>query len=226
MNTSEEEKERSVKRHFCKSIREAFVYDQYRKCNGEFRFRHLYKYIYYSIVLPAYCVIVLFRIQQYLYSKVQKYKKREPTKLFNKVLFRFYDLTEKIIARLNFSLNAGFEANHNADVKPGLFIHHPQGIIIGGNTKIGSNCHLFKNILFGVKNGSYPVIKDNVIIYANAVILGGITIHDNAVIAPNSVVLHDVEDSAIVGGIPAEPIGVNESIFIQKDGVLLSVPRS
>ena len=157
MNTSEGEKERSVKRHFCKSIREAFVYDQYRKCGGEFKFKYLYKYIYYSIVLPAYCAIVLFRIQQYLYAKVQKYKERQPTKLFNKVLFRFYDLTEKIIARLNFSLNGGFEANHNADVKPGLFIHHPQGIIIGGNTKIGSNCHLFKNILFGVKNGRYPV---------------------------------------------------------------------
>jgi len=165
-------------------------------------------------------------MQQYLFSKVQKYRELRTVKIFSRVLFRFYDITEKIIARLNFSLNGGFEANHNADVKPGLFIHHTQGIIIGGNTKIGINCHLFKNVLFGVKNGGYPVIKNNVVIYTNAVILGGITVHDNAVIGPNSVVIHNVEDSAIVAGIPAKPIGTNENIFVQKDGIPLSVPRS
>ena len=230
MNTSEEENEDTiygnVARHFCKSIKEAFVYDQYRRCSGEFRFRYLYKYIYYSLVQPAYCAIVLFRIQQYLYSKGQKYKAMNTVKLFNKTLFRFYDVVEKLVARLNFTLNGGFEANHNADVQPGLFIHHPQGIIIGGNTKIGANCHLFKNILFGVKNGCYPVIKDNVVLYANSVILGGISLHDNAVVAPNSVVIHDVADSAIVAGNPAKPIGVNEYHFIPKNGIPLWVRRS
>ena len=107
INTSKEEHE-EVQRHFCKSIREAFVYDQYRKCTGEFKFRHLHKYIYYSMVQPAYCAIVLFRMQQYLFSKIQKYRELRTVKLFNRVFFRFYDITEKIIARLNFSLNGGF----------------------------------------------------------------------------------------------------------------------
>ncbi|MFZ5993876.1 MAG: serine O-acetyltransferase [Thermodesulfobacteriota bacterium] len=215
----------TLDQHFCRSISEAFVYDQYRRCSGEFRFRRLHEYFYYLIVQPAYCAIVLFRIQQYLYSKAQKSRPGEKTVLGN-FRFRFYDFMEKLTARLNFILNGGFEANHNADVRPGLFIHHPQAIIIGGNTKIGANCHLFKNVLFGVKNDGYPTIKDNVVIYANSVVLGGITVHNNAVIAPNSVVINDVERSTIVAGVPAKPIGINDHVFIQKDGVPIWLHRS
>ncbi len=207
-----------VPEHLCTHITEAFVYDQYRKCTGPFKLRHLYKYLYYMLVQPAYCAIVLFRVQQFTYAKSQKYQEKDRG-ILRKVSFRLFDLAEKTIARLNFTLNAGFEASHLADIKPGLFIHHPQSIVIGGNTKIGTNCHLFKNILFGVKNGGYPRVKDNVTLFANATVLGPITINSNSVVAPNSVVIHDVEESEIVAGIPAKPIGLNEHAFVQKEGI-------
>jgi acetyltransferase-like isoleucine patch superfamily enzyme len=51
------------------------------------------------------------------------------------------------------------------------------------------------------------VIGRNVWVGAKATVLAGVTIGDNAVIAANAVVTRDVEPGAIVGGIPARPIG-------------------
>ncbi len=49
-------------------------------------------------------------------------------------------------------------------------------------------------------------IKRNAWIGANATILQGVTIGENAVVAAGSVVTKDVPDNTIVGGIPAKPI--------------------
>ena len=91
---------------------------------------------------------------------------------------------------------------------------HPIGIVINKNAKIGKNCTIWQNVTIGDgfrdKNGSrYPIIGDNVEIFANAVIIGGITIGDNAVIGAGSVVVHDVPANAIVAGNPAKIIRQN-----------------
>ena len=198
--------------NICKSVTDAFVYDNYRHFSRPFKI----KYVYFFLISPAYFAIVLFRLQQYFYWK-SKAKGLITSKLFT--------CFSNIVERLNFILNAGFEASSLADVVPGIFIHHPQGIIIGGDTKIGSNCHLFKNVLFGEKNGRYPCIKSNVTIYANAVIVGGITVNKHAVIAPNSVVISDVPEGTIVSGVPAIQIGKNEFVFEQICGTPFKVPR-
>lgn len=51
------------------------------------------------------------------------------------------------------------------------------------------------------------VIGDDVWIGANAVVLRGVTIGAGAVVAAGAVVNRDVEPYAIVGGVPAKPIG-------------------
>jgi serine O-acetyltransferase len=192
--------------NICKSVTDAFVFDSYRHFSNPFNI----KYIFFFLIDPAYSAIVLFRLQQYFYwNRKQK----------GRILSKFYYCSLVIVERLNFMLNAGFEASSLADVAPGIFIHHPQGIIIGGDTKIGQNCHLFKNVLLGVKNGNYPCIKSNVTIYSNAVIVGGITVNEHSVIAPNSVVISNVPKGAIMGGIPANQIGKNKFVFEQKNGV-------
>ena len=48
------------------------------------------------------------------------------------------------------------------------------------------------------------LIGDNVWIGGSSVILGGVTIGNNAVIAAGSVVTKDVEENAVVGGNPAK----------------------
>jgi acetyltransferase-like isoleucine patch superfamily enzyme len=47
-------------------------------------------------------------------------------------------------------------------------------------------------------------IKKNAWIGANATILQGVTVGENAIVATGSVVLNDVPDNTIVGGIPAK----------------------
>ena len=55
-------------------------------------------------------------------------------------------------------------------------------------------------------------IKDNVFIGLGAVIMPGVTIGPNAVVAAGSVVTKDVPDGAVVGGNPAKVIGSFEDV--------------
>ena len=50
------------------------------------------------------------------------------------------------------------------------------------------------------------VIEDNVFIGTNVVVLPGVRIFKNSVVAAGAVVTHDVEVNTIVGGIPAKII--------------------
>ena len=47
-------------------------------------------------------------------------------------------------------------------------------------------------------------IGDNVMICAGAKVLGGITVGNHVVIGANAVVVHDVPDGTVVGGVPAK----------------------
>lgn len=51
-----------------------------------------------------------------------------------------------------------------------------------------------------------PTIGNNVTIYCGAKVLGNITIGNNVIIAANAVVVKDVEDNCVVGGVPAKII--------------------
>lgn len=91
---------------------------------------------------------------------------------------------------------------------------HPIGIVISKAAKIGYNCTIYQNVTIGSKTQksgnyspkNYPQIGNNVTIYAGAVILGGITIGNNAIIGANSVVNKNIPPNTIVGGIPAKII--------------------
>jgi acetyltransferase-like isoleucine patch superfamily enzyme len=86
------------------------------------------------------------------------------------------------------------------------------GIVVGDGTQIGQNVVLSTlNHGFALehRNTTYPspiVIGKNVWICANATVVPGVTIGDNAVIAAGAVVTKDVPPNTIVGGIPAKVI--------------------
>jgi serine O-acetyltransferase len=94
----------------------------------------------------------------------------------------------------------------------GLQIYHYGYLIINPCVKIGVRAILYPGVEIGEKNGGVPIIGDDVFVGAGAKILGGINVGNNVTIAPNAVVVKDVPDNAIVGGIPAKIIRVkNES---------------
>ena len=62
------------------------------------------------------------------------------------------------------------------------------------------------NVFKGKWPDHFPIIGSNNIIYAGAVIVGGIKIGNNCVIGANSVVTQDIPDNSLVAGIPARVI--------------------
>jgi len=78
----------------------------------------------------------------------------------------------------------GIEIHPAAKIGPGFFIDHGMGVVIGETTEIGECCLLYQGVTLGalsVNKGlastkRHPTIEDDVIIYANATILGGDTV--------------------------------------------------
>lgn len=90
-----------------------------------------------------------------------------------------------------------------------------EGIEIGANTLIGINClimdsdfhDLNPNKRFGGKAKSAKVtIGRNVFLGSNVVVLKGVKIGDNTVIANGSVVTKSIPDNVIAAGVPAKVI--------------------
>lgn len=92
------------------------------------------------------------------------------------------------------------------------FHHHGVGCVVHENTVIGDNCHIFQNVTLGSRwsngklDGGAPIIGNNVLIGAGAVIIGEIVIGDNSHVGANAVVLSDVPENSIVVGVPARII--------------------
>lgn len=103
-------------------------------------------------------------------------------------------------------------ANLNYYIEKNTFFPHPIGIVINKSTQIGNNCSIYQNVTIGdgrknpLTNRRSPIIGNNVTIYANSVVVGGITIGDNAIIGAGSVVINDVEADSVVAGNPAKRI--------------------
>jgi len=67
-------------------------------------------------------------------------------------------------------------------------------------------------------------IRDNVFIGTGALILPGITVGPNAVIAAGAVVTHDVAEGTVVGGNPARVIGSFEDLLTRRQQWLAEHP--
>ncbi len=96
-------------------------------------------------------------------------------------------------------------------VGPGLKINHIGGGIYLNIEYMGKDCSVNAGVICGNKNNNsnIPVIGDNVQLMVGAKVIGKITIGDNSIIAPNSVVVKDVPPKAIVTGIPAKFLKYN-----------------
>jgi len=92
----------------------------------------------------------------------------------------------------------GVEIGIGTIIGENFCIGHVNGIVIGEGTKIGNNVTCLHQVTFGQRNGEYPIIKDNVMIYPGAKILGNIILESNTIVGANALVLESTKQSAIV----------------------------
>ena len=78
------------------------------------------------------------------------------------------------------------------------------GVIINA-IKVGENFTINTGCILGKKgnNDNRPTIGDNVECCIGSKIIGRVHVGDNAIVAPNSVVVKDVASNTIVSGVPA-----------------------
>ena len=95
------------------------------------------------------------------------------------------------------------------DIGGGLFIQHGFSTIICAE-RIGENCWINQQVTIGYVETECPVLEDNVMVNCGAKVLGGITMKRNSRAAAGAVVVKDVPENAIVGGVPAKVIKYQE----------------
>ncbi len=105
----------------------------------------------------------------------------------------------------------GIDIHPGAEIGRCLFIDHGTGVVIGETTKIGNQVKIYQGVTLGALSfpkdvrgelirgaKRHPTIKDKVTIYANATILGDISIGENAVIGSNTWIRNDIPANRIV----------------------------
>lgn len=91
------------------------------------------------------------------------------------------------------------------EIGGGLYIQHGFATIVNAK-KIGENCSINQQVTIGFKGTEQPVLEDNVAVTCGAKVLGGLTMHNNSIAGANAVVVKDVPENAVVGGVPAKII--------------------
>lgn len=101
----------------------------------------------------------------------------------------------------------GTDIHPGAEIGNSFFIDHATGIVIGETTIIKDNVTIFQGVTLGgiqVKKSlastkRHPTIENNVIIYANATILGGdVVIGENSIIGANVCITESIPKNSVV----------------------------
>ncbi|MBO9675446.1 MAG: sugar O-acetyltransferase [Sphingobacteriaceae bacterium] len=160
----------------------------------------------------------------------QAYKMREASYTTKKILIQLNNASDPSEVRELLSQITGTEIDESVAVFTPIYINYGKHTKIGKNVFINFDCTFLDlggitiedNVQIAPKvsllSEGHPVspenrhalvpgpihIKKNAWIGANATILPGVTIGENAVVAAGAVVSKDVPDNTIVGGIPAK----------------------
>jgi serine O-acetyltransferase len=106
----------------------------------------------------------------------------------------------------------GIDIHPGARIGPGFFIDHGTGVVIGETCDIGTNVKLYQGVTLGALSfprdatgkiirgkKRHPTLEDDVVVYANATILGGdTTIGHHSVIGSNVWLTRGVAPNTVV----------------------------
>jgi serine O-acetyltransferase len=104
----------------------------------------------------------------------------------------------------------GIEIHPGARIGSRFFIDNGAGVVIGETTEIGDNVLMYQGSTLGgtgkEKGKRHPTVGDNVVIGADATVLGAITIGNNAKVGAGSVVVKPVPPNTTVVGVPGRVV--------------------
>ena len=101
----------------------------------------------------------------------------------------------------------GIDINPGAEIGESFFIDHGTGVVIGETSVIKNNVKIYQGVTLGAlqvrkdlaATKRHPTVEDNVIIYANATILGGETvIGKGSIIGGNVWITSSVPENSLV----------------------------
>jgi len=96
----------------------------------------------------------------------------------------------------------GIEIHPGARIGRGVFIDHGMGVVIGETAVVGNDVLMYHGVTLGATSGEkiqrHPIVGDNVILGAGAIILGAVRIGAGAKIGAGALVLKDVPENGIV----------------------------
>ena len=110
-------------------------------------------------------------------------------------------LLARMLSQFNRFLT-GIEIHPGAKIGKGLFIDHGMGVVIGETCEIGDNVTIYQGVTLGgtgkEKGKRHPTIEDFVTIYANASVVGDITIGRGSTIGANVFITENVPPDSLV----------------------------
>ncbi len=129
---------------------------------------------------------------------------------FHRIAHFLYDLRIPFIPRLISQISrllTLIEIHPGAKIGKRFFIDHGNGVVIGETVIIGDDVTIYQGVTLGgtgkEKGKRHPTVGNNVVIGAEAIILGNITIGDNSRIGAGAVVTKSVPPNSTAVGNPA-----------------------
>tara|TARA_B100000378_G_scaffold206253_1_gene169518 strand:+ start:21903 stop:22442 length:540 start_codon:yes stop_codon:yes gene_type:complete len=109
----------------------------------------------------------------------------------------------------------------NSIINSGVYLDNRRGITIGNSVVVAHNSKIYTlghdiNDDAFITKGKPVILEDYVIVFANALIMPGVTIKKGAVVLPGAVVTKDVEEMSVVGGNPAVEFKKRKSLHLNK----------
>jgi serine O-acetyltransferase len=123
-----------------------------------------------------------------------------------------YELGVPLIPRMMTEMahsETGIDIHPGAKIGNYFTIDHGTGVVIGATCIIGNNVKLYQGVTLGAKSfpldkdgnpikgiPRHPILEDDVIVYANATILGRVTIGKGATVGANTWVMRDMKPNS------------------------------
>lgn len=87
----------------------------------------------------------------------------------------------------------------------GLHFPHFGAVNVNNGAYIGRNCTIYQGVTIGSMRGQgTPVIGDNCVLFSGAKVIGRVTLGDYVAVGAGAVVVNNVPNGCVVGGVPAK----------------------